>query len=64
MDSLKVEADALISEIENNADLDYSTLFKYQVDLLGLNLAVEAKNNFIIGSPNGIYPLIEKTTLQ
>ena len=43
MDSLKVEADELISEIENNADLDYSTLFKYKVDLLGLNLVVEAK---------------------
>ena len=43
MDSLKVKADALISEIENNADLDYSTLFKYKVDLLGLNLMVEAK---------------------
>ena len=43
MDSLKVKADALISEIENNADLDYSTLFKYKVDLLGLNLVVEAK---------------------
>ena len=42
MDSLKVKADALISEVENNADLDYSTLFKYKVDLLGLNLVVEA----------------------